>query len=55
VQPVKDIINNKSRLTFNAKLGKKKESLTAIKKKFWSLVRIKYDAEIKAHDTLINQ
>ncbi|MEZ9236626.1 AAA family ATPase [Shewanella sp. 10N.286.52.A9] len=55
VQPINDIINihNASRRTFNARLSKKKESLTAIKKKFWSLVRIKYDAEIKAHDTLI--
>ncbi|MGP1720329.1 AAA family ATPase [Shewanella frigidimarina] len=55
VQPVNDIINDKntSKAAFNVKLGKKKESLTAIKNKFWSLVRIKYDAEIKAHDTLI--
>jgi wobble nucleotide-excising tRNase len=55
VQPINDIIDvhNVSRRTFNARLSKKKESLTAIKKKFWSLVRIKYDAVIKAHDTLI--
>jgi len=55
VQALNDIINNKnvSRKAFNAKLSKKKDSLTAIKKKFWSLVRIKYDMAIKAHDTLI--
>lgn len=55
IQALNDIINNKnaSRRAFNAKLSKKKDSLAAIKKKFWSLVRIKYDAAIKAHDTLI--
>lgn len=55
VQAINDIINDKnaSMRAFNAKLSKKKDSLTAIKKKFWSLVRIKYDAAIKAHDTLI--
>ncbi|TMO57896.1 AAA family ATPase [Pseudoalteromonas phenolica] len=55
VQALNDIINDKnaSRIAFNAKLSKKKDSLAVIKKKFWSLVRIKYDAAIKAHDTLI--
>lgn len=55
VQALNDIINDKntSRRAFNTKLSKKKESLAAIKKKFWSLVRIKYDVAIKAHDTLI--
>jgi wobble nucleotide-excising tRNase len=55
VQSINDVINekNKSRLVFNAKLGRKKESLATIKKKFWSLVRIKFDAYLKAHDTLI--
>ena len=55
VQPINDIIenNNISRRAFNLKLSKKKESLTAIKKKFWSLVRIKYDAAIKDHGTSI--
>jgi wobble nucleotide-excising tRNase len=55
VRAINDIINDKNitRKDFNAKLSKKKESLAAIKNKFWSLVRIKYDAEIKAHDTLI--
>ncbi|WP_024612356.1 AAA family ATPase [Pseudoalteromonas sp. TB64] len=55
VQKINDIINihNASRQTFNGRLSKKKESLTVIKKKFWSLIRIKYDAAIKAHDTLI--
>ncbi len=55
VQELNDIINDKnaSSRAFNARLSKKKDSLAAIKKKFWSLVRIKYDAAIKAHDTLI--
>jgi wobble nucleotide-excising tRNase len=55
VQLVNDIINdeNTSKADFNAKLGKKKESLIAIKNKFWSLTRIKYNAEIKANDILI--
>ncbi|WP_125559348.1 AAA family ATPase [Pseudoalteromonas rubra] len=55
VQVLNDIINDKnvSRRAFNAKLSKKKDSLSAIKKKFWSLVRIKYDTAIKVHDTLI--
>jgi wobble nucleotide-excising tRNase len=55
VQAINDITNDKnsSRRAFNAKLSKKKESLTAIKNKFWYLVRIKYDAQIKAHDILI--
>jgi wobble nucleotide-excising tRNase len=55
VQSINDIISeeNGCRLTFNAKLGNKKESLATIKKKFWSLVRIKLDASIKAHDNLI--
>lgn len=55
VQAINNIINDKnvSIVAFNLKLSNKKESLTAIKKKFWSLVRIKYDAAIKAHDTLI--
>ena len=55
VKDINDIINDKNvfRRAFNLKLSNKKESLTAIKKKFWTLVRIKYDAAIKAHDTLI--
>jgi len=55
VEALNDIINDKnaSRRAFNAKLSKKKDSLAVIKKNFWSLVRIKYDAAIKAHDTLI--
>jgi wobble nucleotide-excising tRNase len=55
VKDINDIINDKnvSKRAFNLKLSNKKESLTAIKKKFWSLVRIKYDAAIKDHDTLI--
>ncbi|EGR0626943.1 AAA family ATPase [Vibrio cholerae] len=55
VQALNDIINdnNASRRAFNAKLSRKNDSLADIKKKFWSLVRIKYDAAIKAHDTLI--
>lgn len=55
VQALNDIINDKnnSRRAFNAKLSKKKQSLEAIKNKFWSLVRIKYDAAIETHDTLI--
>ncbi|PWI32166.1 hypothetical protein DI392_15915 [Vibrio albus] len=55
VQNLNDIINDKnaSKRAFNAKLSRKKDSLAAIKKKFWSLVRIKYDEAIKAHDTLI--
>lgn len=46
---------NSSRSTFNSKLEKKKDSLDDIKKKFWSLVRIKFDSEIKAHDQLIKE
>ncbi|OUE43980.1 hypothetical protein BZY95_06900 [Billgrantia desiderata SP1] len=46
---------NSSRRTFNAKLEKKKDSLDEIKKKFWSLARIKFDTEIKEHDVLIEE
>lgn len=55
VQSINDIISTKniSIAAFNTKLVNKKESLAAIKNKFWSLVRIKYDADIKAHDNLI--
>lgn len=44
---------NKERREFNSKLDKKKESLDEIKKKFWSLVRIKYNGDILSHNSSI--
>lgn len=55
VQEINDIISNKniSIIDFNNKLKNKKQSLSAIKTNFWSLLRIKYDADIKAHNDIL--
>lgn len=55
VQSINDIIDayNVDREKFNTRLSDKEGALTVIKKKFWYLVRIKYDAAIKDHNTLI--
>ncbi|WP_348827037.1 AAA family ATPase [Halomonas sp. RT37] len=57
LQSINQIVEdeNSSRRTFNSKLEKKKDSLDEIKSKFWSLVRIKFDSEIKKHDKLIEE
>ncbi|MGB5854268.1 MAG: AAA family ATPase [Oceanisphaera sp.] len=55
IQKINKILEDKnsSRRTFNSKLEKKEDSLNEIKKKFWLLVRIKFDSEIKEHYKLI--